>query len=101
MTILGQIVTNVEAKVLFFHNKDNTKKCHNNKPKSRKTFDICAKNFNTLNSQDAEILLRLLRYLPDARLAVCPKDALRGQEAQGERQVLLPKVDGGAGTEPH
>ena len=58
-------------------------------------------NFKTLNCQDAEILLRLLRHVPDARLAVRPEDALRRQEAQGERQVLLPEVDGGAGAEPH
>ena len=71
----------------------------NNKPKSaEKHLENFAKN---CSSQDAEILLRLLRHVPDARLPVRAEDALRRQEAQGERQVLLPEVDGGAGAEPH
>jgi len=41
-----------------------------------------------------------LRYVPDARLAVGEEDSLPGPQAQGQRQILLSEVNGGAGTEP-
>jgi len=41
-----------------------------------------------------------LRYVPDARFAVGEEDSLPGPQAQGQRQILLSEVNGGAGTEP-
>ena len=47
--------------------------------------------------QDAQVLLRLLRHLPDPQHPQRQEDPLRRQEAQGECQVLLPEMDGGPG----
>merc|ERR1711908_28918 len=46
--------------------------------------------------QDAAVLLRLLRRLPDPRLAVRAEAALLGFQAQGEREGVLPGVRGAA-----
>ena len=46
----------------------------------------------------AEVLLRLLRHLPHARLAFGEEDPLQRQETSRERQGLLPELDGGAGN---
>lgn len=44
---------------------------------------------------DAQVLLRLLRHLLNARLAQRPENTLHGPKTQGQRQILLSKVDGG------